>query len=1048
MFDFVGRALRGFLASAGLLALAVGLVQPPTLAAQAGVVSGTVVDSKSGRPLADATVRVDGGDNAARTGTRGEFRLLNVAGTPGLASKFGATGVRLRITRIGYQATMAVAAVAGEPVRIELTELVVKLDELVVTGTVQEATRRSLGNSVGQVQVANTIALAGAPAKLQDMLSVNVPGVRVTRASGAIGTGGTTRIRGSGSLSLSNEPLLYVDGVRVNNQAATRSLGFNGQESPSRINDLNPEEIESIEVLKGPSAATIYGTEASNGVIQIITKRGRGGRPTYEAHVDAGANWISNPWDRYPKDYYVSRVDNSIKVFDVQRFRRSRGFPDIFSTGTPLAAGTSISGGSDQLRYFFSGDYNRDEGPVDYNWQNKQALRSNLSYSSPSNKFKMDLSFGYIRSRTRGASGTQPITTSILWACNFPWCEPSGPDTTKTGWNNAGGGFQFYRPEDYQGVQGFDNIDKMTMSIQLTHRPFPWLRHRLAVGPDYTNNKSSQLVIRDPTGYNPFFAASLGQKQALQLRSTFLTIDYGASADWTVSKSLVATTSAGVQYYSKQFDQVLAQGFEFPIPGPSDVGGGARRDGAEAYQQNKNFGVYAQEQLALNNRIFLTAALRGDGNSAFGKNFKAVYYPKASLAWVLSEESFLSNLKWLTQFKVRGAWGRAGQQPDVFSAIQTYQPSVGPSGSGNVTPQNIGNIDLKPEVGEELELGFDAGMFNQRLGIEFTYYRKDNKDAIISVPNRPSRGFPGAQFLNLGNVRNNGIELGLDGSVINTKNLGIDLRGTIATNASKITDLGGTPTAFVGNSFIQQWNAQGYAPNSFFYKRVKSSTVIQVPVGPYTLPLATNPICEGGTDLAAKLSDGKTPDPNAGVGNGSSVPCGTAPRLYAGRPTPSWNGSFSATVRIGQRLRLLGLIDYVGGHHAIVGDVGAQHTFFRNSRASVSGDPIVEAYRLDPNGPGATGLFDAGFARLRTVSASYDLPKTLTNWLGASRGSVTLSAENMAFLWRAQKTSFGAEWIDPELLPNRSTDVNGNFGYTQESWPQLARIRTTFRFTF
>ena len=449
MFDFVGRALRGFLASAGLLALAVGLVQPPTLAAQAGVVSGTVVDSKSGRPLADATVRVDGGDNAARTGTRGEFRLLNVAGTPGLASKFGATGVRLRITRIGYQATMAVAAVAGEPVRIELTELVVKLDELVVTGTVQEATRRSLGNSVGQVQVANTIALAGAPAKLQDMLSVNVPGVRVTRASGAIGTGGTTRIRGSGSLSLSNEPLLYVDGVRVNNQAATRSLGFNGQESPSRINDLNPEEIESIEVLKGPSAATIYGTEASNGVIQIITKRGRGGRPTYEAHVDAGANWISNPWDRYPKDYYVSRVDNSIKVFDVQRFRQSRGFPDIFSTGTPLAAGTSISGGSDQLRYFFSGDYNRDEGPVDYNWQNKQALRSNLSYSSPSNKFKMDLSFGYIRSRTRGASGTQPITTSILWACNFPWCEPSGPDTTKTGWNNAGGGFQFYRPEDY-----------------------------------------------------------------------------------------------------------------------------------------------------------------------------------------------------------------------------------------------------------------------------------------------------------------------------------------------------------------------------------------------------------------------------------------------------------------------------------------------------------------------------------------------------------------------------------------------------------------------
>lgn len=1038
MFDSVEQALQGrgatllFL----LLALAGGVLAPSALAAQANVINGTVVDSRSGRSLADATVRVEGTDLTARTGTRGEFRLQDVAGA----------SVRLRVTRIGYQASVTEATTRGAPIQIKLTELVVKLDELVVTGTVQEATRRSLGNAIGQVQVANTIALAGSPAKLQDMLSVNVPGVRIVRASGAIGTGGTTRIRGSGSLSLSNEPLLYVDGVRVNNQAATRSLGFNGQESPSRINDLNPEEIESIEVLKGPSAATIYGTEASNGVIQIITKRGRGGRPTYEAHVDAGANWISNPWDRYPKNYYVSRVDNSIKVFDVQRFRQSRGFPDIFSTGTPLAAGASISGGSDQLRYFFSGDYNRDEGPVDYNWQNKQAIRSNLSYSSPSNKFKMDLSLGYVRSRTRGASGTQPITTSILWACNFPWCEPTG-DTTKTGWNGPGQGFQFYRPGDYQSVQGYDNIDKLTMSVQLTHRPFPWLRHRLAVGPDYTNNKSSQLVFRDATGYNPFFAASLGQKQALQLRSTFLTLDYGANADWNVSKSLVSTTSVGAQYYSKVFDQVLAQGFEFPIPGPSDVGGGARRDGAESFVQNKNFGMYAQQQFAFKNRIFLTGAIRADDNSAFGSNFDAVYYPKVALAWVLSEESFLSNLNWLTQFKVRGAWGRAGQQPDVFSAIQTYQPSVGPSGSGNVTPQNIGNTDLKPEVGEELELGFDAGMFNQRVGIEFTYYKKTNKDAIISVPNRPSRGFPGVQFLNIGAVQNKGIEIGIDGSVVNSKTFGLDLRGTIATNGSLITDLGGTPTAFVGNSYIQQWNAKGYAPNSFFYKRWRGSTVTRVQVGPWNLPLGTNPICEGGTDLAAKLANGSA-DPKAGVGNGTDVPCGTAPRLYAGRPTPSWNGSFSATVRLGQRLRLLGLVDYVGGHSALVGDVGAQHTFFRNSRASLDGNPIVEAMRLDANGPGAAGLFNAGFARLRTVSASYDFPTTLTNWLGASRGSVTLSAENMMFLWRAQKTSFGAEWIDPELLPNRASDTNGNFGYTQESWPQLARIRTTFRFTF
>jgi TonB-linked SusC/RagA family outer membrane protein len=1012
--------------------------------AQGGAVSGTVVDSKTGRPLADATVVVVGSTAGARTGARGDFRIANVTGTScRTASGECAT---VRVTRIGYQAASVEAPIGGAPVRVELAELVVKLDELVVTGTAGEQQKRTLGNAIGRVGVADIVQVAP-PAKLQDMLSVNVPGVRIMRASGAIGTGGTTRIRGSGSLSLSNEPLIYVDGVRTNNQAATRSFAFNGQESPSRINDLNPEEIESIEVLKGPSAATIYGTEASNGVIQIITQRGRAGRPTFDVHADAGANWISNPWDRYPSNFYVSRVDNSIKEFNVQRFRQSRGYPDIFSTGTPLAAGASINGGTDQLRYYFSTDYNRDEGPVDYNWQNKYSGRANLSYSSANSKFKVDLSLGAVRSRTRGASGVQPITTSILWACNFPWCEPIGPDTSVTGWNGAGHGFQFYRPEDYQGVEAFDNIDRTIFSLQLSHKPLSWLRHRLTIGPDFTNNKSSQLVFRDATGYNPFFAQSLGQKIANQLRSTFLTIDYGASADFTPFKNLVMSTAAGVQYYYKQFEQENAQGNEFPIPGPGDVGFGSRIAALETFQENKTFGLYAQEQVAYKNRLFLTGALRADGNSAFGANFDAAYYPKFSLSWVISDEPFMANSKLFSQLKVRGAWGRAGLQPDVFSAIQTYTAAVGNAGLGAVTPQNFGNPDLKPEIGEETEFGIDAGLFNQRIGLEFTVYNKDIKDAIISAPLKPSRGFPGNQFLNIGKTRNRGIEIGLDGSVANSKSWGLDLRGTLATNSSKIIDLGGVPTTFVGSSYIQQWNAQGFAPNSFFYKKVVSATVGTTQVGPYTLPIATSAMCEGGVDLAARLSDG-SPDPKAGLGDGTTVPCASAPRLYWGRPTPSWNGSFSANLRIGQRLRFLTLVDYVGGHSASVGDVGGQHTFFRNSLASLNGNPIVEAYRLDPNGPGAAGMFNAGFARLRTVSVTYDFPTRIARFVGAARGAVTVAAENMAFIWRAQKDSYGAEWIDPELLPNRATDVNGNVGYTQESWPQLARIRTTFRFTF
>ena len=1001
-------------------------------AQQGGVIAGTVVDAKSGLPLPDAQVIVVGTTGGVRSGTRGDFRLTNVSGT----------SVRLRVTRIGYQVMATDARVGETNLRIELAELAVKLDAVVVTGTAGEAQRRTLGNAVGRVDVASNLRVTGPPAKMQDMLSVNVPGVRIMRSSGAIGTGGTTRIRGSGSLSLSNEPLIYIDGVRSNNQAAVASFAFNGQEKPSRLNDLNPEDIESIEVLKGPSAATIYGTEASNGVIQIITKRGRTGRPTWETHIDAGQNWIQDPVGRYPSNFYLRRGGDyrnaaDIKEFNVQKFRASRGFEDIFSTGTPYAGGGSVSGGTESIKYFFSGDYNRDEGPVDYNWQNKMSARSNLSYTAPNAKFRADLSLGVIRAKTRGASGVQPITTSLLWACNFPWCEPTGPDTSKTGWNGAGQGFQFYRPDDYQGVEGIDYIDRTSLSITLNHSPFSWFKHRLTVGPDMTNNKSSQLVFRDPTGYNPFFAASLGQKQTSALRSTFFTTDYSANADWGISKDLIASSAVGVQYYYKQFDQNISQGFEFPVPGPGDVGSGARVAASESFQENKTFGVYGQEQLAWKNRVFLTAAMRADGNSAFGANFDAAYYPKFSASWVISEEPWLANSSVLSQLKLRGAWGRAGLQPDVFSAIQTYQAAVGSNGAGGVTPRNFGNPDLKPEIGEETEFGFDAGLFNQRVGIEFTVYRKDTKDAIISAPLRPSRGFPGVQFLNIGATRNEGIEVGVDFSPISTARWGLDLRATLATNDSKIIDLGGVPPTFVGSSYIQQFNVKGYAPSAYFYKRIKSADVVpDLSLAPnWILPRATNAKCEGGADL----SDG----------DGTLVDCATAPRLYAGRPTPSYNGSMQATLRFGQRIRLFTLVDYLGGVNAVVGDVGAQHTFFRNSRSSIDGsDAILQAWRNDANGPGASGVFDAGFARLRTVSLTYDFHPRLAKLAGATRGSFTFAAENMAFLWRAQKDAYGAPWVDPELLPNRSTDVTGNAGYTQESWPQLARIRGTLRFTF
>jgi TonB-dependent SusC/RagA subfamily outer membrane receptor len=439
-----------------------------------------------------------------------------------------------------------------------------------------------------------------------------------------------------------------VDGVRVNNQAAVASEAFNGWSTPSRANDLNPEEIESIEVLKGPSAATIYGTEASNGVIQIITKRGRAGRPTIDVHGDVGANWLMNPENRYSPNYYIG-ADGDIHEYNVLKFRESRGFPAIFTTGMPVAAGASLSGGSDQLRYFFSADFNRDEGYLSYNFQNKYSGRANISYSTANDKFKIDLSLGAIRSKSRSAQGVQAITTSILCSCNFPGCEPDPADPDHTGYNSNGHGFQFYRPEDYNDVDALDHVDRTMFSIQLNHRPNSWLRHHLTVGPDFTNNRSSLLVPRLDS-YDPaFFDLSDGFKSGRELRTTFMSLDYGASADWRAGKNLLTTTSAGMQYYYKQFDQLRGEGRVFSIPGPSDITGATNRVSTELFQENKSFGLYAQEQLAWKNRLFVTGALRAEDNSAFGSNFSAAYYPKFSFSWVLTDEPFLAKSRIFSQ---------------------------------------------------------------------------------------------------------------------------------------------------------------------------------------------------------------------------------------------------------------------------------------------------------------------------------------------------------------------------------------------------------------
>jgi len=1014
----VVRTVARAVVKSGILLLLLAWVIPlaSARAQQTGSISGVVTDSLTGRPLADAVVRADRTSAGTRTNPQGRFTLVGLTGTT----------VTLVVTHLGHQPVTQSATVGATDLAIQLPRSTLRLDELVITGQAGNTEVRALGNVVGVVDMAAS-QLATPSKGVQEALSVSVPGLQIQRASGQVGTGGVTRIRGVSSMSLSSEPIVFIDGVRADNTSGSNPVGFSGGgDTPSRINDIDPNDIESIQVLKGPSAATLYGTEASNGVIQIITKRGSAGRPTWLAEVRAGANWLPSPDEKYPGVWYKD-ANGAIQHVNLIDNDEKRGFGSPFSTGKPVGGTGSVSGGTDAIRYFFSGSYDRDEGIVSYNWQNKLNGTANLSYLS-SEKLKIDLSMGYTRAKTRSASATQPMTTYLVWGCPNSSCTSAGlrPEDDGRAYLNG------VTPEAFKEIEGLDNVDRGRLGLTITNRPISWLNHRFTLGGDFTNDASSDYF---PRGSNQGFGFPEGAKFVAEDGSSFITADYSATGTARLGSSLESQSSVGAQYYHKRFTQISGQGEGFPIRGVNTVSGGGARQGFEDPNfnlENKTVGLYVQEQLSWKDRLFLIAAVRGDDNSAFGINYDFVVYPKFSASWIVSDESFFPKSSSLfSALKLRGAWGKAGQQPNAFAATQTYGPSVGFGGTPTVTPLNVGNPNLKPEVTQEIEAGFDASLLKNRLSVEFTYYDKTTKDGIFSALSSPSSGFPGNKFINIGEFANSGIELALDGTVVNSGDWRVGLRGSIATNNNEIKEMGQDapiPNTGIGQ-LVGAYNVNGFPMGSFFYKRVLSATLTEP-------GKVTDAMCEGGT--------------NFGRGNGTTVDCATAPLLFYGGPTPKWLSAFSGDVAW-RSLRLAAVVEFQGGHWVADGNVGGSHVFFNNSKASVEGtNPILVAYQ-SMGDFGGTSIMKAGFGKIRNVSLTYTLPNQLAHSMRASGASVTLTGANLATIWRAQDSIFGAKAQDPEVRfnnPNAYVDPNLTNGYTQESWPQYTRFLATIRMTF
>ena len=1007
------RPLFSILSLGAVLALTAAVA--PLSAQDQGTVVGTVTDT-AGQPLSGVQVVAVGTQRGALSGADGRY---TISGIP-------AGERQIRASSLGYRAeTQRVTLGAGETVTVDfrLATSAVALDEIVVTGTAGGVERRAIGNVVTNIRAAEVMELA--PVRdMQSLLNARAPGVLITPGTGMVGSGSQIRIRGSSSISLSNTPLLYVDGVRVDN--AQNSGPINqafGSSVISRINDFNPDDIESIEIIKGPAAATLYGTEAANGVIQIITRRGAQGAPQWNLTTRQGANWFRDAIGRVPTNFWRNPNTGQVESINFAQTEKDRGNP-LWRTGHVQNYNLSVSGGTADFRYHISGNWDEEQGADWDNSVTRRGARANLTVvASPSVEITGNVGYtrGFFELSCEGGCGGTTWATYFSTPFHFGTNAPNRvqlPDGT-----DRRRGARSFPPEYYWEVTDrTQELGRFTGSIQVNHTPRTWFAQRLVAGIDDTR-EDDQTLTEISALYREWSPTGRGGKDVTRRDITNYTVDYSGTVSLPVTESITSQTSFGTQYYDRMLRVVSASGAEFALPGLRVVNATAETSAGETFIQSVSLGVFLQQQFSWNDRRYLTLGVRADDHSAFGENFDLVYYPKVSGAWVVSEEDFW-NVDWMGDLRLRAAFGRAGEQPGAFDALRTFSAVPGPGDAATVTPGGVGNPDLGPERAQEFEIGFEAGVLNDRAGVDFTFYRQRTRDAILLQPVAPSTGFPGSRFVNVGEVRNFGFELALRAEPVVRDNFRLETTFSISRNDSEVVDLGEVNEIGIGFGVTHK---VGYPIASWFNQRIVSAEFDE-----NGRHIRASMLCDDG-------AGGTTPCFNAA---GQVV----APAVHLGRSDPLHEGAFSSTITLFDRVRLYGLVDFKTGFKKWDHVLRVRCSLFNICEESVDplqfiGDRPAEIAAFQ-NGDifGAHYTNDSSFLRFREVSASFIVPTDYAQRIGASRATVTLSARNLGTI---------TNWtgMDPEA--RFLGGARGLFGgFEQNHLPQLTSFVTSVNLTF
>ncbi|UCG85667.1 MAG: SusC/RagA family TonB-linked outer membrane protein [Gemmatimonadota bacterium] len=937
------------------------------LAAQTRVVTGRVTDATTGEPLSDVEVMVS--NTTIRTMTRED-------GTFSLGVPVGRVSILIR--RIGYRRSLIDLPSSENTIEASLEADILQLEEVVVTGAATGIERRNLANSVETVS-AEELAAAPPAATIEHSIQGKVAGANIQSNSGAPGGGVQVELRGVTSINATAQPLYVIDGVIVSDVAVSSNINAitaaAGGTNPSlaqdnqvnRIVDLNPSDIESIEILKGPSAAAIYGSQASSGVILIRTKRGRSGRPQINFTQRFGTFDLANKLG-------TRRFETAEELdeFFGPGFADSIGFDpnNVFDHEQELAGRNalswetlgSVSGGSENTRYFVSGLWKKDAGVIENTGFEKQSLRVNLDQDLGGNVL-VQVSTNLLHTfAARGVSNNDNSGTSPYMVFPFTYnIVDLKPDSLGIYPDNP---FERSNPLQTLALSDIDeDVWRMIGSARIEWDAVQNGQHSLKLlgnaGVDFFRQKNSLLfppeLQFEASGSTDGLVGS-----SLLSNSDNENVDLGASAVYGYMPSSGlwnATTSAGLQYNTQDLN-IARVTSKNTVPGQSNIDQATNVQVGEVRQRVENLGLYLQEEVLFKERLLLTVGVRADQTSANTEDDRLFWYPKAaaSYRWTIGSSA-------IEEVKFRAAYGESGNQPlygQKFTPLNTtvniggipgFQVPLG--GQSQVVPTG-----LESERQREFEFGLDAQLFRGRSILEATVYHRRVSDLILQRQLAPSTGFV-SEFFNGGTMRVNGIDASLALAPLQGQDWNWVFRTTFSMNRSKITELP-VPAFLPGNAGF------GVGLGSFKIEEGQSATQI----------VGTVPDGDGGT-IVGKVGD-SNPDFRMGFTNDIR-----------------WKGFslfFLFDWQQGSQIVNLTRLLYDAGGNSIDYETAGEE------RISTFGEDI-RVY-----------IEDATFLKMREITLSYDLPASFVSnlWEGVRYARLSASGRNLL-------TWTGYSGMDPEV---------------------------------